>query len=93
MCSSDLKPGYGIVSDAIAAGTRMIYTERGDFPEYPILVREMQTWLACAYVSNDELRHGRLREPLEAVLAQPLPPPPPLDGAQRAAERLLEQAG
>ena len=27
-----LGPGYGIVSDAIAAGTRIVYTERGDFP-------------------------------------------------------------
>src|SRR6185436_17600207 len=52
------KPGYGIVSDAIAAGTRMIYTDRGDFPEYPILVREMAEWLACAYVTNDELLAG-----------------------------------
>ena len=41
------KPGYGIVSDAIGAGVRMIYTDRGDFPEYDILVRDMKAWLAC----------------------------------------------
>jgi L-arabinokinase len=85
------KPGYGIVSDAVAAGTRMIYTERGDFPEYPILVGEMKSLLACAYVSNDDLRHGRLRAALEAVLAEPMPAPPALDGAEQAAARLLEQ--
>src|SRR5262249_34513045 len=84
------KPGYGIVSDAIGAGVRMLYTDRGDFPEYPILVREMKSLLACAYVSQDDLRPGRLRGALEALLAQPLLPPPALDGAERAAGRLLD---
>ena len=55
------KPGYGIVSDAIAARTRMLYTDRGDFPEYPIMVREMGEWLPAEYVANDELLGGRLR--------------------------------
>lgn len=83
------KPGYGIVSDAAGAGTRMVYTERGDFPEYPILVAEMPRYLAAAPLDNASLRAGRLRPALEAVLARPMPPPPPLDGADRAAERLL----
>jgi hypothetical protein len=83
------KPGYGIVSDAIAAGTRMVYTERGDFPEYPILVREMVRWLPAEHVSNDDLRAGRLDGPIRRVLARPVPPPPDLGGARRAALRLL----
>jgi hypothetical protein len=86
------KPGYGIVSDAIAAGTRIVYTERGDFPEYPILVAGMQRHLPCAHVSNEDLREGRWRPALESVLAPPVPPPPPLDGAEVAAERLLTLA-
>lgn len=87
------KPGYGIVSDAIAAGTRILYTDRGDFPEYPILAAGMQEWLPCAYVSHEDIRSGRLAGPLDAVLARTVPPPPPLDGAARAAERLLALAG
>ena len=87
------KPGYGIVSDAIGAGTRLVYTERGDFPEYPILVREMQRYLPCAYASNADLLAGRLAGPIRAVLAQSRPTPPPLDGAARAADRLLERLG
>jgi hypothetical protein len=83
------KPGYGIVSDAIAAGTRLVYTERGDFPEYPILVEGMQRYLPCAHVSNEDLLAGRLRGPLEDVLARPVPPPPDLSGASAAAEGLL----
>lgn len=83
------KPGYGIVSDAIGAGTRMLYTDRGDFPEYPILVREMARWLACAYVSNDDLRNGAFADAIAALAEEPMPVPPPLDGASHAADRIL----
>lgn len=84
------KPGYGIVTDAIGAGTRLVYTERGDFPEYPVLVREMEPWLACEHVSNDDLLAGRLAGPLRRVLDRPVPPRPDLGGAARGARRLLE---
>ena len=87
------KPGYGIVSDAIGAGTRLVYTDRGDFPEYPIMIREMPRWLACVHVGNEELRAGRLAAPVRRALELPLPPPPDLGGADRAAERVLEVVG
>ncbi len=87
------KPGYGIVSDAIGAATRLVYTERGDFPEYPIMVQEMPRWLACVHVSNDDLRAGRIAEPVLRVLDLPMPPTPDLGGAERAAARVLEMAG
>ncbi len=54
------KPGYGIVSDCIGARTRLVYTERGDFPEYPIMVAEMPRYLPAVHVSNDALRAGRI---------------------------------
>jgi len=84
------KPGYGIVSDAIGAGTRLVYTERGDFPEYPVMVREMPRWLACVHVGNEELRAGRIAGPILRVLELPMPPPPDMGGARRAARRVLE---
>jgi L-arabinokinase len=87
------KPGYGIVTDAIGAGTRMIYTDRGDFPEYPVMVAEMGRYLACAYVTNDDVRAGRLEPALEAVRAMPQPPLPDLSGADVAARRLLSLLG
>jgi L-arabinokinase len=87
------KPGYGIVADAIAAGARLVYTERGDFPEYPILVRGMVRWLAAEHVSNADLRAGRVAEPIRRVLARPAPAPPELGGARRAAERILSFVG
>jgi hypothetical protein len=83
------KPGYGIVSDAIAAGTRIVYTERGDFPEYPILVAEMGRYIPCEHVGNGDFLAGRWQGPIESVLARPVPPPPDLTGAEIAAQRLL----
>jgi hypothetical protein len=87
------KPGYGIVSDAIGAGARLVYTDRGDFPEYPILVAEMTRYLPCHYVSNADLLAGRLGDALPAVLEAPSPEPPDLRGARVVAERLLDAAG
>jgi hypothetical protein len=49
----------------------------------------MAGYLAAAYVSNDDLRAGRLRPALEQVLAQPLPAQADLGGSGRAAEQLL----
>jgi hypothetical protein len=45
--------------------------------------------LACVHVGNDDLRHGRVGDAIRRVLEMRMPPPPPLDGADRAAERLL----
>jgi hypothetical protein len=83
------KPGYGIVTDCIGAGTRLVYTERGDFPEYPVLVAEMPRYLPAVHASNEEVRTGRLASALEQVLAQPFPPTPPTNGAAVAADKLL----
>lgn len=86
------KPGYGIVSDAIASRVRLVYTERGDFPEYPVMVREMGRYLPAVYVSNEDLRRGHLRGALEEVLARTYPPPADVSGARVAARRILEIA-
>jgi hypothetical protein len=83
------KPGYGIVTDCIGAGTRMVYTDRGDFPEYPILSREMKRYLPAVHASNEEVRGGGLGRALAEVQALPVPERPRVDGAAVAAERLL----
>jgi hypothetical protein len=85
------KPGYGIVTDAIAAGARLVYTDRGAFPEYDVMVREMEGYLPTEYVSGDDLRAGRLGPVLEAALARPDLTPPPTDGAEVAADALVER--
>jgi hypothetical protein len=86
------KPGYGIVSDTIGASRRMIFTDRGDFPEYPIMVAEMPQWLPAVFASQEDVFTGQLQHALADVLALPMLPPRPCDGARRAAERLIALA-
>jgi L-arabinokinase len=83
------KPGYGIVTDCIGARTRLVYTDRGDFPEYPILVSEMPRYLPVAFASNADVRAGRLDEALRQVMTLPFPEPPPTNGSIVVADRLL----
>ena len=80
------KPGYGIISECIANDTALLYTSRGHFVEYDVLVREMPRWLRCGFISNEELLGGRWQDSLDRLLAQPNPPEKAdVDGAARAA--------
>lgn len=83
------KPGYGIIAECVAAGTAMLYTSRGTFREYDLLVRKMPRYLRSRFIRQDELFAGRWRDPLAALLDQP-PPPETLatDGADVAADVL-----
>lgn len=85
------KPGYGIVSECIANGTAMLYTARGRFREYAVLVEALPRYLRAEFISPEDLVAGRWREHLERVLAQPAPPDRPgTDGAEVVAARLLD---
>jgi L-arabinokinase len=84
------KPGYGIISECVAAGTAMLYTSRGTFREYDVLVAALPRILRARHIGHTDLLAGRWRAALEALLAQPDPPEhPPVDGADRAAEILV----
>jgi L-arabinokinase len=83
------KPGYGVVTDALAGGTALVYADRGDFPEYDVMVRALPSLLACVHLPSEALRAGRIEEAVRAALALPRPPPPDLDGARRAADVVL----
>ena len=92
MAAADIvvsKPGYGIVTDCIGARTRLIYTDRGDFPEYPVLVSEMKHYLPVAFASNADIRTGRLDEALRQVMTLPVSEPPPTNGAAVAADKIV----
>ena len=81
------KPGYGIISECIANDTALLYTSRGDFREYPVLVEAMPKYLRCAYIDHDDLFSGNWAPHLDRLLAQPPPPAKPAtNGAQIAAK-------
>ena len=84
------KPGYGIISECLANDTALLYTSRGDFREYPVLVKAMPEFLRCGFIDQDDLFSGRWQPHLDAVLARPEPPSrPAVDGADVAADILL----
>jgi hypothetical protein len=87
------KPGYGIISECIANDTAMLYTSRGEFREYPVLVREMPTYLRCEYIEQEDLFAGNWKPALDRLLAQSPPPlTPDTNGAGVAADLILRFA-
>jgi hypothetical protein len=84
------KPGYGIIAECLANDAAILYTSRGDFVEYDVLVAAMPRVVRCAYIDHDDLFAGRWQPHLDGLLAQPSPPErPPVNGADVAADRLL----
>jgi L-arabinokinase len=84
------KPGYGIVSEAIANDTALLYTSRGRFAEYDVFVREMPRYLRVHYIDRQDLLAGNWAAALEKLLNQPPPPEKPeVNGAEVAAEEVL----
>ena len=86
------KPGYGIISECLANDTALLYTSRGDFREYEVLVDAMPAFLRCAFINHDDLFAGRWARHLDELLAQSAPPTQPAtNGADVAADILLER--
>jgi L-arabinokinase len=86
------KPGYGIIADCIANGTALLYTSRGRFAEYPVLVSEMPRFLQCGFIDQEALLAGRWREALDKLSSAARPPERAnTDGAIEIAELILER--
>lgn len=88
------KPGYGIVAECISTDTALVYTSRGQFREFDVLVAAMSTLLRSRFISQTDLFAGRWRAALDAVVAQP-PPPDRIEtnGAEVAAAIIDRAAG
>ncbi|MCC7034176.1 MAG: hypothetical protein IT179_15245 [Acidobacteria bacterium] len=84
------KPGYGIIADCVANDTALVYTSRGHFAEYDVLVAGMPRYLRAAYIGHADVFAANWRPGLDRAMA--LPPPPdraPVNGADVAADRVL----
>jgi hypothetical protein len=85
------KPGYGIIAECLANATALLYTARGRFIEYDVLVDAMPRFLRARFISRADLYEGRWRAHLDALLAQPPPPEQPAtNGAEVAAGMILD---
>ena len=83
------KPGYGMIAECAANDTAMLYTSRGRFPEYEVLVAGLPALTRAAFIGHDDLFAGRWCEHLNRLLAQPCPHPPATDGAHVIADALV----
>jgi L-arabinokinase len=83
------KPGYGIIAECAAHQTAMLYTSRGHFVEYDVLVREMPRYVRSEFIPQEALFGGAWRPYLERLLAQPVPAPADVSGAEAAADVIL----
>ena len=63
------KPGYGIVAECAANDTALVYTDRGDFAEYSVMVEAMPRLLRCAHIEQRDLFAGRWTKVVRQVLA------------------------
>lgn len=72
------KPGYGIVAECIAGRTPLLYTSRGQFAEYPVLVAGMRRRIPTRFFPPGDTATGRVidaaKEFLEALSWQGLEP-------------------
>ena len=88
------KPGYGILSDGVVNAKPIVYAEREDFIEYPLLERELKRYLKNVHVPAAELYAGRLGPALAAVREAPEPAEElPGGGAEKVAGILLGMGG
>ena len=86
------KPGFGIVTECLANDTAMLYTSRGRFVEYDVMVAEMPRFLRCAHIELESLRAGRWLDGLNrARELPPAPERPRTDGAEVVAGMIRER--
>ncbi|MBN2162336.1 MAG: hypothetical protein JXR25_15090 [Pontiellaceae bacterium] len=86
------KPGFGILSECIANNKPIIYTDRANFREYPVLVDCIREYCRHAFIPNAELYAGRLTHALETIKNAPAPLKQMLrGGAELAASEILKR--
>lgn len=85
------KPGYGIIAECLANDTALLYTSRGRFAEYDVLVAAMPRFLRARFIDQDALFAGAWRRSLDLLLQSPPPPErPATDGARVVADVIQE---
>jgi hypothetical protein len=86
------KPGYGILVEAMLAGVRMVWVDRGAFPEAPHLAMAMQARgdrCVPATVDNPDRFKQALADVVRARLADPKPESLLASSEEALATRIL----
>jgi L-arabinokinase len=84
------KPGFGIISECIANDKPIIYADRENFLEYPVLVEGIERYCQNVFIPAADLYSGNLAPALEAIETAPAPTETmPRGGAEIAAQKIL----
>lgn len=67
------KPGYGVLSECAVNGKPIVYSERTDFREYPILEAAVRRYFRHRHIPAEALYRGDLKAALDAVQRAPAP--------------------
>lgn len=86
------KPGYGILSECMVNRKPMIYVEREDFCEYPILAEAARRFLPSVHLPAQDLYAGRLEGAIRAILAREWPAETLPSGGDELAASFLQRA-
>jgi L-arabinokinase len=86
------KPGYGIVAECVATGTAMLYTSRGQFREYGVLVEGLHRFARSWFLPQADLFAGRWRAALDALVDQAAPAERMAADGAAVAARLISDA-
>ncbi len=78
-----------MIAECAANDTAMLYTSRGRFPEYDVLIAGMPKLVRCAFITQQELFRGHWQPHLDALLAMPRPPTPKTNGAEVVADWIM----
>ena len=86
------KPGFGLVSECIVNNKPLIYSDRGEFAEYPYLVEGIEKYLKNVHIPSEQLYAGDFFQTLEKIKTAPEPTGfIKRSGAETIAEELLKQ--
>jgi L-arabinokinase len=84
------KPGFGLVSECVVNEKPLVYVDRTEFLEYPILVEGIERYLKNVHLPQAKLYRGELCEALKAITSAPEPTEQmPTGGAELAVDRIM----
>ena len=93
LASCDLvvtKPGFGVMQEAAVNGKTVVYAEREDFREYPVLEAALKRHFRSVHLPARQLYRGELGDALAAARTAPGPLEPlPAGGDEQAAKEIL----
>jgi hypothetical protein len=86
------KPGYGIIAECVANDIAMLYTSRGRFAEYDVLVADMPRYLRCGFLDHAALFAGSWRDALDGILSSPTAPERPATNGAEVVADLIDRS-